>query len=114
MDGTTTTLTVLSALVGLFLGVVLGLNGFAQPATIGTIGQSPRVKNLMWLFSGLFVPVFVADSKKLNLPDNFEWYYPFAAYGIAAIVGAVIAVVGMAISITISVRRSPSRLPVRR
>lgn len=56
-------------LVGLLVGAILGLNGFGQPATPGTIGQSPRIKNLLWLFSG-FLPALLLDFQKLGLPKD--------------------------------------------
>lgn len=103
MESATFFITALTTLAGLVVGVVLGLNGFAQPATPGALGQSPRVKNLIWLFSGLF-PIFVADFHKLGLPARFPWYWPFAGYGVAALLGAVGSVGWMVRSITRSVR----------
>lgn len=46
---------------------MLGLNGFAQPAAPGAFGQSPRIKNLVWLFSGLF-PVYAPLD-----PEDRSW-----------------------------------------
>jgi len=90
-------------MAGLVIGVILGLNGFAQPATPGTLGQSPRIKNLLWLFSGLF-PVFVADFTKLGLDPKFPWVWPFAGYGFGALIGALSAIIYMVCSIRRSVR----------
>jgi hypothetical protein len=97
------TLAALACAGGLVIGVILGLNGFAQPATPGPLGQSPRIKNLLWLFSGLF-PVFVADFTKLGLDPKFPWAWPFAGYGFGALVGAVGAIIYMVCSIKHSVR----------
>jgi hypothetical protein len=102
MSFVTIAITVAVSIGGLVLGFLLGLNGFSQPATGGAFNQSPRVKNLAWLFSAGIL-IFVADFKKLNLPDTFPWVWPFAGYEIAAFVGAGIAVASMLISITKSV-----------
>jgi hypothetical protein len=97
-------LATLAFLVGALLGGYLGLNGFSQPATPGPLGQSPRVKNLMWLLSG-FLPLFIGDFRKLGLPDNFPWVWPFVLYGFGALMGAACSIGWMLHSIDQSVRR---------
>jgi hypothetical protein len=64
---------IVTSVAGLVLGAILGVNGFSQPATSSALGQSPRIKNLLWLLFGLF-PVFVADFTKLGIPKDFAWY----------------------------------------
>ena len=103
MDAAAYVTTVMAALAGFVVGVMLGLNGFAQPAASGVLGQSPRIKNLLWLFSGL-LPVFVADLHRLGLPDGFPRFWPFAGYGLGALLGAVGAIGWMVRSITTSVQ----------
>jgi hypothetical protein len=90
--------------IGLFLGVILGLNGFSQPATPTALGQSPRIKNLFWLFGGAFA-IFIADFKKIGVPSDFPWVYPLIAYGLSALVGVIVSVGGMCWSISRTVER---------
>jgi hypothetical protein len=87
-----TALIVVAAMVGLVAGAFLGLNGFAQPATPTLPGQSPRIKNLVWLVSG-FLPVLVADVQKLGLPEKTSMFWPAVAYEVCGLIGALFAVV---------------------
>jgi hypothetical protein len=103
MEAWTCILTLLIFLVGLLVGAVLGLNGFGQPAAPGAIGQSPRIKNLLWLFSG-FLPALLLDFHKLGLPQDYPLYWPVGGYGLGALIGAITAVAWMTRSITRSVR----------
>jgi len=103
MGAWTCIVTGLIFLVGLLVGAVLGLNGFGQPATPGAIGQSPRIKNLLWLFSG-FLPALLLDFKKLGLPQDYPLYWPVGGYGAGACLGAIGAIGWMVHSITRSVR----------
>ena len=105
--------TSLAALVGLLMGCIVGLNGFAQPAAESTlVSEIPRLKNLLWLLSG-FAVLVIADPKKLWLPDNFPMFWPCIAYGFAAMFGLVIAIGGTLRSITSSVNFfNANHLPV--
>lgn len=91
MEAWTYVITALIFLIGLIVGTILGLNGFGQPATPGAIGQSPRIKNLLWLFSG-FLPALLLDFQKLGLPNNYPRYLPVGSYGLGACLGAIAAV----------------------
>src|SRR5690242_6400945 len=96
-------ITLVAALVGLLAGFFLGMNGFSQTAKAGALGQLPRMKNLLWLFSGLF-SIFIADFKKLGFTEDFPWVWPFVGYGVCAIVTAIGAVWWMVHSITGTVK----------
>jgi hypothetical protein len=93
----------LAGVIGLLVGTILGFNGFSQPATPSLIGQSPRIKNLLWLLSGFFA-IFIADFKKLGLPADLPLAWPFVAYGFGAFLGVVSSVMWMVRSITKTVR----------
>jgi hypothetical protein len=95
--------TSLAAFVGLAIGIIVGLNGFAQPANESSrAAEIPRLKNLLWLVSG-FAALIIADPKKLWLPDNFPMFWPCMAYGFGSMIGLVIAIGGTLRSITSSV-----------
>jgi hypothetical protein len=102
MQGLLPWVSALTGGIGLFLGILLGLNGFAQPATPTVLGQSPRIKNLIWLFGGAFA-IFIADFKKLGVPSDFPWIYPLISYGLCALGGVVISVGWMCWSISVTV-----------
>jgi hypothetical protein len=77
--------------VGGIFGFVAGQAILAQSPGQGTaVGQLPRLKNLLWLASGSF-PLLIADSKKLQLPDDFKMVWPWLGYLIGAMIGVVIA-----------------------
>jgi hypothetical protein len=95
----------LAALVGLVMGWIVGLNGFAQPAKGTTAAEElPRLKNVLWLLSG-FGALFIADPKKIGLPDDFSMVGPFIAYGFAAMVSFVAAIAWTLHSIKSSVNQ---------
>jgi hypothetical protein len=103
----------IAGLLGLFLGCVVGLNGFAQPATSASaLGQTPRVKNLLWLLSGF--AFFAVDTSRLGLGPNFPWIWPFAAYEGGAVAGALAAVGWMLHSIAQGVREFQRQHPEAR
>ena len=101
----------LAGLVGLILGVMLGLNGFAQPVGTTALSQTPRIKNIGWLFSGFFV-LYVADLKRVGLRNDFPVFWPFLCYGLGAILGALLSIGWMALSIRQSVRRFQRENPL--
>jgi hypothetical protein len=102
---------VLAGLIGLVVGAVLGLNGFAQPVSTTALSQTPRIKNIGWLLTGFFV-IYLADPKRIGLPDDFPLLYPFVAYGVGAIIGVFCAIGWMVTSIRSSVRAFQSVNPL--
>lgn len=101
---------VLATLIGAVAGAVLGLNGFAQPVSTTALNQAPRIKNLGWLLSGFFV-MYLADPKRIGLPDDFPLLWPFVGYGVGALAGVLASIGWMAHSITLSVQAFNTRLP---
>jgi len=92
----------LSGLIGFLVGAILGLNGFAQPVSSTALSQTPRIKNLSWLLSGLFI-LYMADPRRLGLRDDFPFIWPFICYGVGAVIGLLLAVGMMVLSIRHSV-----------
>jgi hypothetical protein len=95
---------ILATLVGLLAGAVLGFNGFAQPATLSLVGQSPRIKNLIWLLFG-FLPILLADAHKIGLPDKTSMAWPSFTYEVSAVLGALGAIGWIALSLGSSCHR---------
>jgi hypothetical protein len=77
----------LALLIGLMLGALLGLNGFAEPVQAKEWKSSTRVRNFAWLFTGM-IGVVLADYKRLGFGEEIRpismtvWYSSGAALGL--------------------------------
>lgn len=86
-------ISVVIAIVGGVIGFVTGQVVIAQSPGQSTVAaQLPRLRNLFWLAGSSFT-LIVADTKKLQLPDNFAMFWPWLGYLAGAMIGVVAAVV---------------------
>jgi hypothetical protein len=114
MSGSLAGVLLLTVSIGIVAGVVLGLNGFAQPADgASALSQTPRIKNLAWLLSGFFL-IYIGHWRRsdLGLPNALQLFWPFVGYGLGALAGVLTSVGWMARSITRSVREYNSQHPL--